>query len=395
MRALVGLFAAIVLVVGAGLVPGIVTGQSVVTLTVTVETPDGDPVSDAQLIASWTNGSSQATTAANGKAFIDVAQGAEVRLEVDHPDYVRNHPVMVTATGERTVAMTVRRKASATITVQDEQGPVAGVLVTFRKDGRIAARSTTDANGEIRAGPIEAGTYAVTLRKSRYLVSAIDLAIEGEESETLSIRRGSLTLTFNVTDDYFSPPRPIEDATITVADVGSVQTQANGIQQISVPVNTRLTARIAKGGYQPVEQSIMVGEQDRRLRVHLRRVPGLTLEVFSDRVVVGERVLVEVTDEYGQPVEGAAIHDGELVVATTDDAGQARVAIESAGTHQLMATMNELSSEQTTVTGVAADQTEASPMPGATNGPGLDGFGILMAICGVIIAMLLGRFSGS
>ena len=391
MRLFVVLVVVGVVVGGGGGFSGLSTAQEVVTLTVTVETPDGDPVADARLTANWSEGSSQATTAANGKAFIDVRRGAEVTIEVEHPDYVRNRPVVVSEAEADDIDIEVHPKASAQLTVRDEQGPVSNVLVTFRKEGQIVVRTTTDANGVVRVGPIESGTYSVVLRKSRYQVTTVELDLEGEETAEATMRRGSVTLTFNVTDDYFSPPRPIEDATIRVADVGSVQTQANGIQQISVPVNTRLTAQVSKAGYRAVEQEIRVGEADRRIRVHLRRVPSLSLAVFSDRVVVGERVLVEVTDEYGQPVEDAAIRDGEAVLATTNEDGQASVAIESAGDHALVAATDELRSEPVTVTGVRAEEPATTTSPRVTNGPGLDGFGVLVGVVGVLLAVVVRR----
>lgn len=42
--------------------------QEAVTLTVTVETPAGEPVSNAELTATWDGGSSTATTGENGQA---------------------------------------------------------------------------------------------------------------------------------------------------------------------------------------------------------------------------------------------------------------------------------------------------------------------------------------
>ena len=76
--------ALLTLVVVTSLLPTtIVAAQEVVTLTVTIETPDGEPVANAALTATWDGGSSTATTVSNGKAFIDVEQGADVEIAVE------------------------------------------------------------------------------------------------------------------------------------------------------------------------------------------------------------------------------------------------------------------------------------------------------------------------
>lgn len=390
MKARVGLVV-VFAVLGLGLGPTVGSGQAVVTLTVTVETGAGQPVADARLIANWSGGTSEATTAANGKAFLDVERGAAVTIEVDHPEYIRNHPVTVQNATEESVAIVVHPKASARVTVSDSEGPVDGVLVTFRKGDRVAVRATTDGNGVVSVGPLEAGQYTVTLRKSRYLTKTITMGLSGRTSAQLSMQRGSVTLTFNVTDDYFSPPRPLEDVTIRIADVGSLQTQANGIQQISVPVNMRLTVRVTKPGYRAVEQSISVGEADRRIRVTLRRVPALSVEAFNDQVVVGEGVQVAVTNEYGEPVADAVVRLDGTRVTTTDEEGRARVPIDSAGSHQVVAVVGDLSSEPVTVTGVRPGGPDTATATRTTEAPGLDGFGWGVAAVGIALAVLVGR----
>lgn len=382
----------IIVFLGVGVGPMVALAQDEVTLTVTVETPEGEPVSGASLTATWSGGSSTATTAANGKAFIDVEAGADVTIQVAHPDYTRNHPVTVEDAEERTVDIVVHPKATARLTVRDGQGPVAGVLVSFRKDGNLAVRATTGGTGVVTVGPLEAGEYTVSLRKSRYLTKSVTLNLSGDTVAEIPIKQGSLTLTFNVTDTHYSPPRPIEAVTIEVTDVGSVQTQANGIQQISVPVNTQLTVRISKPGYQPVEQTISVGEADRRVRVSLRRVPALSIAAVNERVVVGESVLVEVTNEYGEPVAGAEIRIDGTAVATTDDDGRATVPIDSVGPHELVAAAEGLTSEPATVRGIQPGGTEPSPSPTPTSAPGLHGFGAALAAIGVVLAVLIGRY---
>lgn len=366
-----------------------VSAQEVVTLTVTVETPDGDPVPNAELNATWDGGSSTATTVSNGKAFIDVERGADVEITVDHPDYIRNQVYTLADAQEESIAITVHPRATAHVRITDSGGAVPQAVVTFRKGGSLVTRATTDSDGEIDVGPIESGQYQLSVRKSRYLTKTVETELSGDTSLEISIMKGSIPLTVNVTDDYFSPARPLAEVSIEVADVGTVQTQPNGIQQISVPVNTRLDIRVTKEGYGTIEQTLNVGESPIRLQVTLRRTPSLSLEAFSDQVVVGERLLVEVTDEYEDPVANATVMVDGDPVATTGDDGQATFDIESAGEHEITVRKGDLTSDAQTVKGVSAGETETTDRPTTqqTESPGQPGFGILVAVAGLLVAI--------
>src|SRR6056297_3083279 len=69
------------------------------TLTVEVVDDDGDPVGGIAVEATWEVGdeteTATATTASNGKVFLDVEAGADVELTVDDETYVRNRPLSV------------------------------------------------------------------------------------------------------------------------------------------------------------------------------------------------------------------------------------------------------------------------------------------------------------
>ena len=372
---------------------GVVGAQEVVTLTVTVEDPNGEPVANADLTATWDGGSSEATTVSNGKAFMDVERGATVEIAVDHPEFIRNDVFTVVDAAEESVTITVHPRASARVRVVDSGGPVPRAVVTFRKDGTLVTRETTDANGVVEVGPVEAGTYDVSVRKSRYLTVTEALALDGEVVRDIQIQQGTVPLTVNVSDDYFSPARPLADVSVQVADVGTVQTQPNGIQQISVPVNVRLEVRFTKDGYTTVGQTVNVGEDPLRLRVHLRRTPELSVELFSDRVVVGEQVLLEVTDEYDDPVGNATVLVDGIAEATTDADGQAALEITSAGEHEIVVERGDLTSASSSVTGVessGATATTAGSGDG-TASDGQPGFTVWTVLVGLLVLLVIGR----
>ena len=336
-----------------------------VTLTVAVETPDGSSVGDAELSATWEGGSATRTTAGNGKAFIDVPRGADVTIEVDHPDYIRNSPFRLTDAEEEEVPITVYDRARATVTVVDGDGPVADARVEFRRHGEIAVTRFTDPDGEVESGTIEAGEYTLTLFKAGYLRESVDVDVQGTSfSEQLQMERASVGVTFVVLDENFEPPRPVGEATLTGPDFTS-QTQADGSRTVSLPVNTQLTVSAEKEGYEPVEQIVVVREQDKRVNLTTRKLPAINVDVPNRRVVVGEELQVTVTDQYGEPLRDAVVYvDGESV-GQPDAQGVLRVPIQSSGDHTLVAELDQLSSEPLTITGVAAGSG-----PTATAAPG-------------------------
>ncbi len=328
-----------------------VAGAADVTLTVTVETEAENPVDDAELTATWEGGSATETTRSNGQALIDVPQGADVTIEVDHPDYIRNSPFRLNDATQRDVQITVYEKGSAQLTVVDTEGPVQNARVELRKGGEIVASRTTDSQGEIESGVIESGDYTVTLFKAGYFRESVSLDVQGDVSEQLQMERGSASVTFLVLDENFDPPRRVAEATISGPDFNTV-TQGDGTRTVSVPVNSQLQVTVEKEGYEPVQSTFLVREQDRRVNLTTRKLPAVSVDVPNQRVVVGEALQVTVTDQYGEPMPEAVVYlDGESVGQPNNE-GVLRVPVESAGDHSLYAEFDQLSSDTLTITGV-------------------------------------------
>lgn len=357
------------LVVGLG--PAPVAGQDLVTLTVSVETDGGAAVAGADLTATWDDGSVTASTAANGKAFLDVPAGADVEIAVDHPDYIRNNPYVVEDAETENVDVTVYERASVTFEVEDGQGPVDDASVTLFRHNHVGfAQQTQD--GSISTGDIEAGEYLLVVEKSGYYDYSEDIVLESGSNPTkaVDIERGTLALEINVTDPYFEPAEPVEGVTAAVSGVGSVQTQSNGKQQINVPVNTQLTVRFNKAGYQAVQQSVQTEESDMTLGVDMHRTERIDVTVLNDQVVVGQPVFLEVVDEYDDPVaNGTVILDGNEV-ATTGADGRARLTVETEGEHSIRVRKDGVDSGETVVTGVvvstATETTTTTESPTTT-----------------------------
>ena len=345
-------------VVLAGLAAPVAAQEDVVTMTVSVENQSGEPVRNATVTASWDGGSVTAKTAANGKAFVDVPSGATVEINVTHPQYVRNRAYVVENAEGGEVTVDVAQKGTITVDVTDTAGPVASATVVVRRDGQIVTRGQTNADGQYRTETIERGEYDVAVVKRGYYRNTTAVTVDGNVSTAVTLRRGSATLSFEVEDTHFDPNRPLGDVTLAVDSIGAVKTLPSGEAKMQVPVNSRLQLTAVKDGYATVNRTIAVDESDREIDVSMSLAPSLNVTSVNKRTVVGESVVVDVVDEYGDPVAGATITlDGESV-ATTDQSGRATVRINTTGEHRLVARTSNLTSDPVTVRAVsAADET--------------------------------------
>ena len=372
--------------------------EDLVTMTVSVETSGGDPVRGATVRATWDGGSTVATTVSNGQALMDVPEGADLELRVTHTDYVRNFPVTVSDADGDTVSVTVYDKASARVLVEDSAGTVGDATVTLRKNDRDVFEEATDGEGAVESGVIEAGDYTVVVRKPGYYVVAQDLDVEGDAETTVEIKRGTVTLEVNVTDDHFEPAQPVGEASVEVGGSGSVVTQPSGIGRISVPVNAWATISVTKDGYRTTEMSEFVAESDEVVELSIQRQPAISVELLSSRVVIGESVSLSVTDEYGDPVEGATVRMDGTDVAETDGSGQAVVQVPSDGNHTVTVAANALEAtayvEGVTAAEVGEDgaETEAPSDGGAetTESFGQPGFGVGVALLALVVVAAIG-----
>lgn len=384
-----------------GMVPPLAVGQDVVTLTVTVQTEAGEPVGSADLTATWDGGSTTEDTASNGKAFLDVPAGSTVEIAVDHPEYIRNNPYVIEDVSEEDTTITVYERASATFAVEDGDGPVDDANVLLFRHDSVAVNEQTE-NGEVTTGQIEAGEYTLVVKKDGYYEVTEEIQLEAGENpaKTVEIEQGTVTLELNVTDPYFDPPRPIAQVRAEVNEVGSVQTQSNGQQQINVPVNTERTITFDKEGYDPVERTVQVREESLSLNVSIHRADAIEVTVLNDQVVVGQPVFLEVVDEYGDPLaNGTVLLDGESV-ATTDADGRARLTVDTEGEHSLRVQKDGIDSGETVVKGVIASEsptetatptetptTTTSTTTTTTAEAPVPGFGPILALIGLLVGL--------
>jgi hypothetical protein len=374
------------------------TGDTV-TVTVAVRTLDDTPIGGATLDASWDGGSTTATTAGNGKAFVDVPEGARVSVTVSHPRYLRDSPLVIQDASAREVEVTVYRKSTLRLEVSGPDGPLADASVLVERGGLDVATGTTDDSGAFETGVLREGDYTVTVTKPGYYVRRKPIRIEGDITNRVALRPGSVTVAVSVVDPHFDPPAPVDDASVRLSSVGSARTDAGGNATIEAPVNARPTLRVTKDGYRTVSREVAVGEANESLTARISRTPSLTASAINDRIVAGQRAVLRVTDAYGDPAAGVTVTlDGDPV-GTTDDDGEFAVGIDAPGEHTLRATDDGVASEPVTVDVVDAD---ATPTPAATptattattpteTEASAPGFTVVVAALSVLVAARLFR----
>ena len=290
------------LLVSAGAV-GTAGGQSSdqVTLTVTVVDSDGESLGNIDMMASWDangGGSINETTRSNGQVLIDVPAGAAVTITVEDDQYVRNEPFVVEEAAAESVEVSVTESGTATVDVVDENGAVSNAIVQLTKSGTTVANARTDGDGRHATGQIEQGTYTLTVWKEGYLRNRTRLTVDGEVTREVEIEQASRLVTFSVADDHFEEPRPVGEATISVAG-NTITTLSNGEATIQLPVNSNYDVEVTKDEYETVTQSVRVRESEVSQNLSIRRTDAVSLEPDQSQVVVGQSVRVTVTDEDG------------------------------------------------------------------------------------------------
>jgi PGF-CTERM protein len=370
-------------------IPTAATAQSddVVTMTVSVVDRSGDPVGSATIEATWDGGEGTGTTRANGKALIDVPRGETVDFEVQNADYIRNTPYTVQSASEREVGITVAERGKAVINVTNPRGEeVEDAIVRLWHNGKNVVNARTGSDGIHQTQDIEHGEYTLVTFKGGYVKNRTTITVDGVVGEHRTISQSSVPVTLTVTDDneHFETPEPVENAQITVEGVGSVNTLSNGEYTMSLPVNDEYDVTVTKDGYDEVTPSIDIDEEPTSLDVSIQRIPAISINPGSQRIVIGENASIEVTNEYGTPVEGATVSFDGSTVGETDENGELEFPIDSEGEHTIRAEWEDLSTSQT-IEGVQAAEKNGNGTAEESGGDG-PGFTPVVGVVAVLLA---------
>ena len=322
-------------------------------------------------------------------------------ITIQDDQYVRNEPLVVGDASTESVEVPVVEAGTATVEVVDADGAVGSAIVQLTNSGDTVVNRRTDGEGRLATDLIGQGTYTLTVWKNGYLRNRSRVTVDGDVTRQVEIERASRLVTFSVADDHFEDPRPVGEATISVAG-NTVTTLSSGEATIRLPVNSNYDVEVTKDGYETVTQSVRVRESEVRANLSVQRTDAISLDPDQSQVVVGQSVRVTVTDEYGAVVENASVAVGGQTVGETDANGQAVVPIDSAGENEIAATSGDLSATAT-VEGIDPDAEEETETPTATatptateppttteptslTGPGFTGLG---ALIGVLLAVAL------
>ncbi|MEF8973452.1 MAG: carboxypeptidase regulatory-like domain-containing protein [Haloarcula sp.] len=361
------------LLVGSGVVAGTAAAQSQATLTVTVVDQDGDPLSGIDISATWDDGAGgpvNETTRANGQALIDVPEGANVTLQIDDEEYVRNVPYVVEDAETGAIEVPVSASATATVNAVNADGqPAENARIRLYKDGNYVVDRNAGSDGTITTRPIEEGEYRVIVTKPGFYRNLTAVSISGETTTSVQISEGSVLLQAEVVDDHFDDSRPIRDATVRVESNngfdGTVPTLSDGTASVSVPVNDRYDVTVTKEGYETVERRVSVAEGEKSIDVDIRRTPEITLSPDNRQVVVDATVRLTVTDEYDEPVPNATVSRNGTEVGETDADGEITATVPTAGNVTFTATSGDL----TTTTNITSFRPGEEPTNGAATTP--------------------------
>lgn len=364
LRVLVTVVAAIFtagLLAAAGI--GAVGAQDTVTLEVVVVDDDGDGVGNVDVTATWDDdGETTASTFSDGGVRMSVPADTDLEIRVDHDDYIRNN-VFEHTTGavDGTVEVPVRQRGRAQVTVQDTDGnPVNGATVTLLRDGEEITSATVE--GERTNTPhVERGDYEIRVEQQGYFDHSGNISISaGLVTETVTLEAGEVDMRITVTDDHFDPPRALEDAQVQT-NRGTLSTGSSGqVRFADIPVNQDYDVTVTKEDYEEYQTTIAVGEEDAQEEVSIRRLPDLNLAAANQRVVVGETVRVDATNEYGEAVAGATVLLNGNEVTETDVDGQANIQISDEGEQDISVEIDGLSAS-VTVEGIDPDSDDDPP----------------------------------
>lgn len=354
-----------------------------VTITVSVVDADGQAVGGANVTVTYGGETKTGETFANGKAFFDVPEGADVSVDVSAPDLALNRPKTVSnVDAETTVNVTMYPAATAVVTVRTPSGQaVEGAEVRLRKDGDVltSVSGETAANGTFVASDVERGNYTARVTADGYYSTSSSFVVANRAGKTVTLEPGTAAVTFTTVDGHFADERPVT-ATVELYDgnqfVSNISTGESGSRTVSLDVNTDYRVVVKKPGYQRESRTLSVGESDAAVTFAINRTPSLSVAAANSQVVTGQTVRVSVTDEYDEAVSGASILVDGDTVAETDAAGEAVVPIESAGTVEIVATIGDMGAS-TTVEGVSPSTepattttpTTAPPTTATTTGP--------------------------
>ena len=384
---------AVVALVAAG---GLATADAgaaqdeMVTVELSVTTPDDEPIGGADVVIEWDDGSVETTTRSNGRVLEDVPTGADLDVTLEHDEYVQNVPYQVSdVEANQLIETTMYPPATIDVEVLTEDAAVDGAAVRLRKHGqsRAADEGETGEDGIYSSAAIEEGTYDVRVSKAGYYDERDSVDVEDATEHTIQIERGRLSIDLVTQDPTPEGPGQVSASVAFERDgshVKTVTTSDADTTSVGLDVNTRYELSAERDDYRTSSSVLRTGEEDDEYVLNMTRTRGISMQLDSQAIVVGENLRVEVVDEYERPVEDATVFVDDEERATTDQRGVARVPIERGGDATVHAEYDGLETERQDIRGIAEGE-DASDL----DDDGMPGFGVLPALLAGLLATAL------
>jgi len=318
--------AVIAVAIGVGAGSAAAQADDRVVLEVELSTPDGDPVSGATVTAQWDNNETSSPSLVDGVARMEVPRDEDLTIQITHEEYIRNHPIEAEDYEGDRIETTLYSKAEATIEVVDSEGALQNATVRMwkRSANRLAADGMTGADGVFETPVIEAGSYNVEVTRPGYVSVRTELQVDNETTDTILLTSDSADVEVRTRDSVLNESIGA-NVRVTSGDETILTTQTStdrGTRTLSLPVNTEYTISFTKEGYESVNRSLDLEEDDRELTTNMTRIPELVVTPDNDNIVINETLRVTVTDEYERPIANATVSLGDETVET-DENGEA------------------------------------------------------------------------
>ena len=386
----IALVAIAVITVAIGVGAGTVAAQSDdrVVLEVELTKSDDGSLGNATVTAQWDNNEASTTSLVDGVARMEVPRDEDLTIQISHEEYIRNHPIEVEDYEGDRVETTLYPKAEATIEVVDSEGALQNATVRMwkRSADRLAANGMTGTDGTFETPVIEAGDYSVEVTRPGYTSVRTELQVDNETTETILLTSDSADVDVRTRDAVLNESIGANIRVISDDEtVLTTRTSADrGARTLSLPVNTDYTISFSKDGYESVNRSLDLEEDDRELTTNMTRLQDLVVTPDNDNIVINETLRVTVTDEYERPVEDATVSLGEETVET-DENGEATLNATTAGQFNLTAEKNDRTAGPVRVTVIDPDDS------GIGGQFGLIVLGGAIALVGIVAILVLIR----
>ncbi len=338
----IALVAVAVIAVAIGVGAGTVAAQSDdrVVLEVELTKSDDGSLGNATVTAQWDNNEASTTSLVDGVARMEVPRDEDLTIQITHEEYIRNHPIEAEDYEGDRIETTLYPKAEATIEVVDSEGALQNATVRMwkRSANRLAANGMTGTDGTFETPVIEAGSYNVEVTRPGYTSVRTELQVDNETTETILLTSDSADVDVRTRDAVLNESIGVDVRVTSGGEtIRTAQTSADrGILTLSLPVNTDYTISFSKDGYESVNRSLDLEEDDRELTTNMTRIPELVVSPDNDNIVVNETLRVTVTDEYERPIANATVSLGDETVETDED-GEAVLNATTAGQFNLTA----------------------------------------------------------